>query len=92
MLAPLLVIALILVLVLLGWFPFLHRRFSRDLKGGAVRRALVWSLAFIVPAFLVAEFTHRLPLGWIYPAAVLALPIPLNIIALIRYARSQHNA
>lgn len=92
MLEPILVISLVLALVLAGWFPFLYRRFSRVAKPGAVRRALVWSLAFIIPAFLIADFTHRLPLGWIYPAAVLALPIPLNIIALTRYALSKHNA
>ena len=90
MLAILSLILMLSAVILSGWFPFFYRRFTRDRKGRVVGRALLWSFSLIILAFFVAMATERLPLPGIYPLAVLVLPLPLNIIALIRYAR--HNA
>ena len=73
---------ILICLVLIGWFPLLYRRFSADCKGRVAFRALLWSLFFLFPTFMVAEMTYRLPAPILYPLLVLLLPVPFNICVL----------
>ena len=79
-------VPLILVsLVIVGWLPVFYRRFSRDRKGRVVFRAMIWSFVMLVPAFLIAEFTFRLPAPALYPLAFLVFPVVLNLYTLVSH-------
>lgn len=76
--------AIISVLLLIGWTPFFYRLFSRDGKGRELFRATLWGLFMIVPTFLIAELTYRLPAPVLYPLVFLFVPIILNGHALLK--------
>ena len=77
--------AIIIALVVVGWFPFFYLRFRRDGKGRALLRGALWGLFMIVPAFVISELTYALPAPLAYPLVFLGAPVLLNVCALLSY-------
>ncbi len=89
-------ITCVLAVILLGWPPFLYRRFSRDGYGRPLGRAILWSacLYFLTVLFADLAATSRAGasgagaflrdvVGWLV-LLLLVAPLPLNLLALIR--------
>jgi RsiW-degrading membrane proteinase PrsW (M82 family) len=76
--------AILTVLLLIGWTPFYYRLFHGDGKGWVLFRAILWGLFMMVPTFLIAELTYRLPAPVVYPIAFLVVPIIINGHALLK--------
>lgn len=84
-------ITLFLSVILLGWPPFLYRRFSRDEYGRPFGRAILRSACAYFLSVLVADITFRYPVGWLYPVLFLGAPLPLNLFAWLRGWRPRRN-
>ena len=77
-------IPLLLGLILFGWPPFLHRRFSRDGYGRPLGRAILWAACVYFLSILIADITFRHPIARLCPLLLLGAPLPLNLFAWIR--------
>jgi hypothetical protein len=82
--------AILLLSILIGWFPVMYRRFAHDGKGRVLFRAAIWSMVLLIPAFLIAELTYRLPFPILYPALFLFAPLPWNVSAVWKLRRTVH--
>lgn len=92
-------VACLLVVIFLGWPPFLYRRFSRDGYGRPLGRAIlcsicVYFLTVFITDLMVAYRTgpgggagasafFRGVPGWLW-LLLLVAPLPFNLFALIR--------